>query len=94
METINYWGICSFVLPVLTLISIGGIVTISSLLKGILKFLGGIKMTVQKMLEEAIKLFGLNDEVTVLLSQKRDKQIVEVQKINYENYKRSEYHGV
>ena len=51
-------------------------------------------MTVQKMLEEAIKLFGLNDEVTVLLSQKRDKQIVEVQNINYENYKRSEYHGV
>ena len=51
-------------------------------------------MTVQKMLEEAIKLFGLNDEVTVLLSQKRGKQIVEVQKINYENYKRSEYHGL
>ena len=51
-------------------------------------------MTVQKMLEEAIKLFGVNDEVTILLSQKRDKQIVEAQKINYENYKRSEYHGL
>ena len=43
METINSWGICSFVLPILTLISIGGIVIISSLLKGILKFLGGLK---------------------------------------------------
>ena len=51
-------------------------------------------MTVQKMLEEAIKLFGLNDEVTVLLSQKRDKQIVEVQKLKYEDYKKEEGYGM
>ena len=51
-------------------------------------------MTVQKMLEEAIKLFGLNDEVTVLLSQKRDKQIVEVQKLKYEDYKKEESYGM
>ena len=46
------------------------------------------------MLEEAIKLFGLNDEVTVLLSQKRDKQIVEVQKLKYEDYKKEEGYGM
>ena len=51
-------------------------------------------MTIQKMLEEAIKVFGTSDEVTILLSQKRDKEIVELQKVNYENYKRSEYCGM
>lgn len=45
-------------------------------------------MTVQAMLEESIELFGINDEVTILLSQKRDKQIVEVQKLKYEDYKK------
>lgn len=44
-------------------------------------------MTIQKMLEEAIELFGINDEITILLSQKRDKEIVETQKMKYENYK-------
>lgn len=43
METINYWGICTFVLPILIVISIGFIVIISSLLKGIFKFLGGLR---------------------------------------------------
>lgn len=43
METINYWGICTFVLPILIVISIGFIVIISSLLKEIFKFLGGLR---------------------------------------------------
>ena len=51
-------------------------------------------MTVQAMLEESIELFGINDEVTILLSQKRDKQIFEVQKLKYEDYKKEEGYGM
>lgn len=43
-------------------------------------------MTIQKMLEEAIKLFGINDEVTILLSKKRDEEIVELQKKRYKDW--------
>ncbi len=43
METMNFWGMCTFVLPILMVISIGFIVMISSLLKGIFKFLGGVR---------------------------------------------------
>lgn len=43
-------------------------------------------MTIQKMLEEAINLFGINDEVTILLSKKRDEEIVELQKKRYKDW--------
>lgn len=43
MKYINIWGICTFVFPILMAISIGFIVIISSLLKGIFKFLGGAR---------------------------------------------------
>ncbi|WP_305153926.1 hypothetical protein [uncultured Clostridium sp.] len=43
-------------------------------------------MTIQKMLEESIKLFGINDEITILLSKKRDEEIVELQKEKYKDW--------
>lgn len=42
METINLWGICTFILPILMAITIGLIVMISYLFKMIFKFLGGV----------------------------------------------------
>ena len=33
----------------------------------------------QVLLEEAIKVYGLNDIVTIMLSQKRDKEVAAVQ---------------
>ena len=51
-------------------------------------------MSIQQMLEESINIFGLSDEITILLSQKRDKQIVEVQKLKYEDYKKEEGYGM
>lgn len=44
------------------------------------------RMTIQKMLEESIKLFGINDEITILLSKKRDEEIVELQKEKYKDW--------
>lgn len=44
-------------------------------------------MSVQKMLESAINIFGLNDEVTILLSQKRDKEIAQLQAERYKEWK-------
>lgn len=46
---------------------------------------------IQEMLDEAVKHFGTNDIVTKMLSQKRDKEIVEEQKIIYEAYKENNY---
>lgn len=43
-------------------------------------------MSVQQMLEEAINVFGLSDEITILLSQKRDKEIVELQNKRYKEW--------
>lgn len=43
-------------------------------------------MSVQQLLEEAINIFGLNDEVTILLSKKRDEEIVKAQRKIYEEW--------
>lgn len=43
-------------------------------------------MSVQQMLEESINRFGPNDMVTVLLSQKRDEEIVELQNQRYKEW--------
>lgn len=44
-------------------------------------------MSTQKMLEEALIHFGAEDIVTIMLSHKRDKEVVEEQKMIYEAYK-------
>lgn len=44
-------------------------------------------MSIQEMLEEAIRLYGPGDIVTKMLSQKRDKEILEQQKEIYKLYK-------
>ncbi|WP_294186398.1 hypothetical protein [uncultured Clostridium sp.] len=44
-------------------------------------------MSTQKMLEEALIYFGAEDIVTIMLSHKRDKEVVEEQKMIYEAYK-------
>ena len=46
-------------------------------------------MSTQEMLEMAIALYGMDDIVTKMLSQKRDKEVVEEQKKIYESYKES-----
>lgn len=50
------------------------------------KYLGGKFMSIQQMLEESINRFGPNDMVTVLLSQKRDEEIVELQNQRYKEW--------
>ena len=44
-------------------------------------------MDTQEMLEEALIHFGADDIITKMLSQKRDKEIVEEQKIIFRSYK-------
>ena len=44
-------------------------------------------MNIQIKLEEAVANFGLNDIVTLMLSQKRDKEIVEIQRREYERWR-------
>ncbi|SJP49747.1 hypothetical protein [Clostridioides difficile] len=44
-------------------------------------------MSIQQMLEEAINVFGLNDERTIELSQLRDKEIVKSQRKIYEEWR-------
>ena len=44
-------------------------------------------MSTQEMLEDAIKHFGTGDIVTIMLSQKRDKEVTEEQQIFYKAYK-------
>lgn len=41
----------------------------------------------QIMLEEAVKHFGASDIITKMLSQKRDREVVEEQKGIYKKYK-------
>lgn len=41
----------------------------------------------QQILEEAIECFGVSDIVTIMLSQRRDKEILEEQKKLYKAYK-------
>lgn len=43
-------------------------------------------MTIQKMLEESINIFGLNDTRTIELSQLRDEEIVKSQRKIYEEW--------
>ena len=43
-------------------------------------------MSIQQMLEESINIFGLSDEITILLSQKRDKEIVQLQNERYKEW--------
>lgn len=51
-------------------------------------------MSIQQLLEEAINIFGLNDEVTILLSKKRDEEIAELQAKRYKEWKsRGVCHG-
>lgn len=42
---------------------------------------------IQEMLEEAVKHFGKSDIITKMLSQRRDKEILEEQKKLYKAYK-------
>lgn len=44
-------------------------------------------MSIQEMLEEAINHFGTDDIITKMLSQRRDKEIVQEQKEIYKKYK-------
>ena len=44
-------------------------------------------MSTQEMLEEAVKHFGTSDIITKMLSQRRDKEILEEQKKLYKAYK-------
>lgn len=44
-------------------------------------------MSTQEMLEEAINHFGTDDIITKMLSQRRDKEIVQEQKEIYKKYK-------
>ena len=43
---------------------------------------------IRKMLNEAIELWGLDDIVTKMLSQRLDKEVIKVQKLKYEKYKK------
>lgn len=43
-------------------------------------------MSIEQMLEEAINLFGLNDEITIELSRLRDKEIIRSQRKIYEKW--------
>lgn len=43
-------------------------------------------MSIEQMLEEAINLFGLNDERTIELSQLRDEEILLLQRKKYEKW--------
>lgn len=42
----------------------------------------------QVLLEEAIELYGMSDIVTIMLSQKRDKEVVAVQNGRFEEWLR------
>lgn len=44
-------------------------------------------MSTQQMLEAAIKLFGTDDKVTILISQKRDEEIAIEQSKIYEDFR-------
>ena len=44
-------------------------------------------MTIQQKLDKAIELYGPGDIITKMLSQRRDKEIVEEQKKLYKVYK-------
>lgn len=46
-------------------------------------------MSTQEMLEEAVKHFGPSDIITKMLSQRRDKEILEEQEKLYKAYKES-----
>lgn len=48
-------------------------------------------MSTQEMLEEAIKLYGPGDIVTIMLSQKRDKEVTKEQQKSYKAYKEKNY---
>ena len=48
-------------------------------------------MSVQEMLEEAIELFGPNDIVTIMLSQKRDEEVNKEQLEASKGYKEASY---
>lgn len=43
---------------------------------------------IRDMLNEAIDLWGLEDIVTRMLSQRLDREINEIQKLKYEKYKK------
>lgn len=47
-------------------------------------------MSTQQMLEAAIKLFGPNDKVTILISEKRDIEIVKEQSKIYKIWRGEE----
>lgn len=41
------------------------------------------------MLDKAIKYWGMNDVITIMLSQRRDKEIIEVQRRRLEQWGRN-----
>lgn len=45
----------------------------------------------KQTLEEAISLYGLNDIVTIMLSQQIDKEVTKEQEKRYEAYKEKNY---
>lgn len=46
----------------------------------------------QLMLDKAIKYWGMNDIVTIMLSQKRDKEIIEEQRKELDNWNKQYNH--
>ena len=46
----------------------------------------------QMMLDEAIQYWGMNDIVTIMLSQKRDKEIIEEQRKELDNWNKQYNH--
>lgn len=43
-------------------------------------------MNTQNMLEKAVEIYGVSDIVTIMLSQKRDEEIVEEQKRRFKEW--------
>lgn len=45
-------------------------------------------MSIQNMLEKAVETYGLSDIVTIMLSQERDKEIVEEQRRRFKEWEK------
>ena len=45
-------------------------------------------MSIQNMLEKAVETYGVSDILTIMLSQKRDKEIVEEQKRRFKEWEK------
>lgn len=45
-------------------------------------------MSIQNMLEKAVETYGLSDIATIMISQRRDKEIVEEQKRRFKEWEK------